>query len=70
MGKLIISESTSPDRNYAIVEDGEVKVVLNESTKKNCHEFIDSISFRQFFTNLHAESSSLNLSSNGSLISA
>lgn len=34
MGKLIISESISPDRNYAIVEDGEVKVVLNESTKK------------------------------------
>ena len=34
MGKLIIIESTSPGRNYAIVEDGEVKVVLNESTKK------------------------------------
>lgn len=34
MGKLIVCESTSPKQNYAIVEDGEVKVVLNESTKR------------------------------------
>ena len=32
MAKLIISERTSPKENYAIVENGEVKVVLNEST--------------------------------------
>ena len=31
---MIISESTSYKENYAIVEDGEVKVVLNESTKR------------------------------------
>ena len=31
---MIISEATSPTKNYAIVENGEVKVVLNESTKK------------------------------------
>ena len=34
MSKLIISETTSMGENYAIVEDGEVKVVLNETTKK------------------------------------
>ena len=34
MAKLIISERTSPKENYAIVENGEVKVVLNESTKR------------------------------------
>ena len=34
MRKMIISEITSPTKNYAIVENGEVKVVLNESTKK------------------------------------
>ena len=34
MAKMIISEVTSPTKNYAIVENGEVKVVLNESTKK------------------------------------
>ena len=34
MAKLIISERTSPKENYAIVENGEVKAVLNESTKR------------------------------------
>ena len=34
MAELIISERTSPKENYAIVENGEVKVVLNESTKR------------------------------------
>ena len=34
MAKMIISESTSDRENYAIVENGEVKVVLNESTKR------------------------------------
>lgn len=29
---MIISESTSKNSNYAIIEDGEVKAVLNEST--------------------------------------
>ena len=34
MAELIISERTSPNENYAIVENGEVIVVLNESTKR------------------------------------
>ena len=34
MAKMIISETTSPIKDYAIVENGEIKVVLNESTKK------------------------------------
>ena len=34
MAKLIISERISPKKNYAIVENGEVKVVLNDSTKR------------------------------------
>lgn len=33
MAKMIISEVLSTDKNYALVEDGEVKVVLNEATK-------------------------------------
>ena len=35
MEKIIISETISPDENYAIVEDGVVKAVLNEETRKN-----------------------------------
>ena len=35
MAKMIISENVSSQKNYAIVENGEVKVVLNESTRKN-----------------------------------
>lgn len=34
MAKLIISERISPKENYAIVENGKVKVVLNDSTKR------------------------------------
>lgn len=34
MSKLIISETTSMGENYAVVEDGEVKAVLNEKTKE------------------------------------
>lgn len=34
MSKLIISETTSMGENYAIVEDGKVKAVLNEMTKE------------------------------------
>ena len=32
---MLVSEITSPDKNYAKVENGEVVVVLNEYTKKH-----------------------------------
>ncbi len=35
IGNMIISESTSPDKNYAKVENGEVVVVLNEYTRQH-----------------------------------
>lgn len=34
LGKLTISERISPDHSYAFVEDGAVKAVLNESTRR------------------------------------
>lgn len=56
--KMIISEKTSCDKNYAIVEDGEVKVILNEETKRTgcmpiweakefAHSIIDALSMRE-----------------------
>lgn len=35
IGNMLISEATSPDKNYAKVENGEVVVVLNEYTKRH-----------------------------------
>lgn len=35
IGNMLISESTSPDKSYAKVENGEVVVVLNEYTKQH-----------------------------------
>ena len=35
MGDMLISEETSPDKNYAKFENGEVVVVLNEYTKRH-----------------------------------
>ncbi len=35
IGDLLISEATSPDKNYAKVENGEIVVVLNEYTKQH-----------------------------------
>ena len=50
MEKMIISEKTSSGKNYAIVEDGEVKMILNEETKRTgcmpiseAKEFVHSI---------------------------
>ena len=34
MGKLIISNKCSKGKNYAIVEDGVVKAVLNKDTRR------------------------------------
>lgn len=56
--KMIISEMTSCDKNYAIVEDDEVKVILNEETKRIgympiseakefAHSIIDALSMRE-----------------------
>lgn len=48
--KIIVSENTSGGKNYAIVEDDEVKVILNEETKRigcmpisEAKEFVHSI---------------------------
>lgn len=35
IGDMLISESISPDKNYAKVENGKVVVVLNEYTKRH-----------------------------------
>lgn len=56
--KIIVSENTSGGKNYAIVEDDEVKVILNEETKRiGCmpiseakefaHSIIDALSMRE-----------------------
>lgn len=55
---MIVSENTSGGKNYAIVEDDEVKVILNEETKRTgcmpiseakefAHSIIDALSMRE-----------------------
>lgn len=50
MGDMLISESTSPDKNYAKVENGEVVVVLNEYTKK--HGYMSFSEAKEFASSL------------------
>ncbi len=58
MEKMIISEKTSGGKNYAIVEDDEVKMVLNEETKRTgclpmseakefAHSIVDALDERE-----------------------
>ena len=55
---MIVSENTSGGKNYAIVEDDEVKVILKEETKRTgcmpiseakefAHSIIDALSMRE-----------------------
>lgn len=56
--KMIVSEKVSSGKNYAIVEDDEVKVILKEETKRTgcmpiseakefAHSIIDALSMRE-----------------------
>lgn len=49
-GNLIVSKSTSPDKNYAKVENGEVVVVLNEYTKR--HGYMPISEAKEFASSL------------------
>ena len=55
---MIIGEKTGGGKNYAIVEDGEVKMILNEETKRTgcmpiseakefAHSIIEALSKRE-----------------------